>query len=316
MRTTQLPRLWHASFIDPANGIGTIPSADTGSNDILPEIGITSTPVIDLISRTLYVVPTTKIDITGPWEQHLHALDLGTGAEKFGGPTLINPQMPGTGAGSDGGIIPFDALTEGQRAGLLLSNGVIYIAFASHGDNPPYHGLVIAYSAATLQQIGVFNDTPDGSDGGIWQAGNGPAADASGNIYVASGNGTFDFNDGGLDLGDSLIELGFSSLTGFSVETYFTPWNQASLSKGDEDFGDSGVMLLPDQTNAPAHLAVTIGKDGVIILVNRDKMGRYNATSMNNNQIQQSLIGACMVVCGPSPLFSTRLCTLARTAIL
>ena len=286
--------LWHRSFIDPVNGVTTVPSEDAGTNELFPEIGITGTPVIDPASGTLYVVAVTKVvnGQTVTYKQRLHALALTTGAEKFGGPVLINPQMPGTGAGSINGLIPFDALTEGQRAGLLLSNGIVYVAFASHGDNPPYHGLVMAYGAAGLKRLGVFDDTPEGSDGGIWQSGNGPAADAQGRIYVASGNGTFDFNQGGLDLGDSIIELTFSRPAGFKVKTYFTPWNQADLSASDLDFGDSGVLLLPNQKTKPGQLAVTVGKDSVIYMVNRANMGGYNATSENNNQIVQALSGA------------------------
>ena len=286
--------LWQRSFINPAEGVTSVPSSDTGTDDITPEIGITSTPVIDATGGTLYVVAKTKVVNAGTgqvsYEQRLHALSLATGAEKLGGPVLIDPLMHGTGAGGNGGLIPFDALRQNQRAGLLLSDGSIYLAFGSHGDNPPYHGLVIAYDAAHLGKPAVFDDTPNGSDGGIWQSGNGPAADAQGRIYVASGNGTFDFNQGGPDLGDSIVKLRFSRLSGFSVETYFTPYNQASLSSNDVDFGDSGVLLLPDQTTGPAHLAVTAGKDGVIYLVNRDKMGGYNPS--NDDQIVQALSGA------------------------
>jgi hypothetical protein len=285
--------LWQKSFIKPTKGVTTVPSSDTGSNDIVPEIGITSTPVIDTASKTLYVVAKTKIVNLKThkiaYQQRIHALALTTGAEKLGGPKLINPVMLGTGAGNANGKIPFDALRENQRAGLLLSNGIIYIAFASHGDNPPYHGLVIAYGAARLTLLGVFNNTPNGSDGGIWQAGNGPAADAQGNIYVASGNGTFDFNDGGRDLGDSIVNLHFKRGSGFSVQSYFTPWNQAFLSSSDLDFGDSGVMLLPDQSVGPIHLAVTGGKDGVLYIVNRDDMGGFNSTTNDNRQIVQEL---------------------------
>ena len=285
--------LWQRSFINPAMGVTSVPSSDTGTDDITPEIGITSTPVIDPTGGTLYVVAKTKVVDAETdqvsYEQKLHALSLATGAEKLGGPLLIDPLMHGTGAGSIDGLIPFNALRQNQRAGLLLSDGVIYLAFASHGDNPPYHGLVIAYGAAHLGKPAVFDDTPNGSDGGIWQSGNGPAADAQGRIYVASGNGTFDFNQGGPDLGDSIIKLRFSLFSGFSVETYFTPYNQASLSSNDVDFGDSGVLLLPDQNTARVHLAVTAGKDGVIYLVNRDKMGGYNPS--NDDQIVQALSG-------------------------
>ena len=285
--------LWQDSFINPAEGITTVPSSDTLTDDITPEVGITSTPVIDPAGGTLYVEAVTKVinaeTQVVSYQQMLHALDLTTGAEKLGGPVLIDPLMHGTGAGSKDGLIPFDALRQNQRAGLLLSDGALYVAFASHGDNPPYHGLVIKYDAADLSKVVVFDDTPNGSDGGIWQSGNGPAADSEGRIYVTSGNGTFDFKRGGRDLGDSIIKLRSRSFR-FSVETYFTPYNQDYLSDHDLDFGDSGVLLLPDQTTGPVHLAVTVGKDGVIYLVNRDKMGGYNPS--NNDQITQALSGA------------------------
>jgi hypothetical protein len=285
--------LWHTSFIDPANGITTVPSADTGSNDILPEIGITGTPVIDPASRTIYVAAVTKNVNDGTWQWNVHALDLGTGAEKFGGPTLVNPTLLGTGANSTDGVITYDALTEGQRCGLLLVNGVVYVAFASHGSVPPYHGLVLAFGASDLEPIGVFDVTPNGEDGGIWESGNGPSSDASGSVYFASGNGTFDFNEpGGMDLGDSAVRLSFAPLSGFNVDTYFAPFNALALDKGDEDFGDSGVVLLPDQPTEPVHLAVIVGKDANIYLVNRDDMGGFNATTMDNHQIVQEVIGA------------------------
>jgi hypothetical protein len=286
--------LWQVSFIDPTNGITTVPSADIDTDDITPEVGITGTPVIDPVGAILYVVALTKIvdpnSQAVSYQQKLHALSLATGAEEFGGPVLINPQMAGTGAGSADGVIPFDALTEGQRAALLLVNHVVYVSFASHGDNPPYHGLVIAYGANNLGQLAVFNDTPDGSDGGIWQSGNGPAADALGRIYIASGNGTFDFADGGLDLGDSIFKLAFSQRSGFTTKTYFTPYDQAFLSTNDLDFGDSGVLLFHNHQRGPALLAVTVGKDGIIYLVNAAKMGGYNPS--DNDQIVQALSGA------------------------
>ena len=284
--------LWQTSFIDPANGITTVPSEDTGSNDIFPEVGITGTPVIDRTSNTLYVVDVTKNsqNMQNPiYQWNLHALDLTTGAEKFGGPVLINPTLYGTSGGT------FDALTEGQRSALLVTNGVVYVPFASHGSVPPYHGLLLAFSASNLNQLGVFDVTPDGTDGGIWECGNGASTDASGSIYVATGNGSFDQNADGVpvDLGDSAISLSFSPSSGlFSLNTYFTPWNQAVLQTQDIDLGDSGLVLLPDQTVGPVHLGVVVGKDGNIYLLNRDNMGGYNTASMDNSNIVQEVAGA------------------------
>ncbi|HEX5483016.1 MAG TPA: fibronectin type III domain-containing protein, partial [Terriglobia bacterium] len=192
--------LWQVSFLKA--GVTTVPCADTGEcGDIPTEIGITGTPTIDQTTGTLYVVAKTK-EGTG-YVQRLHALDITTGAEKFGGPVVIQASVAGTGAGSSGGLVPFDALRENQRPALLLNNGVIYIAFASHGDQPPWHGWVLGYSASTLQQVMVYNATPNGSGAGIWQSGGGLATDASGNIYFITGNGTFDANTGGADYGDT-----------------------------------------------------------------------------------------------------------------
>jgi len=271
--------LWQRSFIDPKAGITSVPAADTGGNNITPEIGITSTPVIDPASGTIYVVAMTK-RITGrtiAYSQRLHALSIATGAEKFGGPALITALMRGTGDGSNRqGLLAFNPLRELQRAALLLVNGVIYVAFASFEDVRPYHGWVIAYNARTLARVGVFNDTPDGTDGGIWQSGDGPASDASGAIFVASGNGTFDADTGGGDYGDSFLKL-VRSGSKLSPADYFTPFDQETLSDNDLDFGSAGPLLLPDQPGAHPHLAVAGDKQGTVYLLDRDDLGHYNA---------------------------------------
>src|SRR5262249_39786849 len=156
---------------------------------------------------TLYVVAKTK-EVSGGntrYVQRLHALDITTGAEKFGGPVVIDATVDGTGEGSVGGRVPFDSLRQFQRAALLLSQGVVYIAFGSHGDARPWHGWLFGYDARTLQREMVFMTSPNAFGGGIWQAGGGPAADAAGNIYFATGNGTFSVNQGGFDWGDSYV---------------------------------------------------------------------------------------------------------------
>ena len=205
--------LWQVSFINPSAGITTIPSADTdtgtGCCDLLPEVGITGTPVIDPSSSTLYVVAATK-EVSGKtttYVQRLHALDITTGTEKFGGPVVIQASVAGTGSGVKSGIIAFNALREGQRPGLLLSSGVVSIALAGHDDVAPYHGWVLGYNASSLQQVMVFNTTPNKADGGIWQSGGGVATDSAGNLYFATGNGGFDANSGGSDYGDSVLKI-------------------------------------------------------------------------------------------------------------
>jgi len=285
--------LWKVSFINPAAGVTTIPAIETYPDpvnccDLTPEVGITSTPVIDPASGTLYVSVTTK-EVSGSttnYVQRLHALDVTTGAEKFGGPVVMQASVPGTGDGSQGGMIPFNALHEGQRPGLLLSGGVVYLAFAGHDDRPPYHGWVLGYNATNLQPVLVYNATPNGSDGGIWQGGGGVAADAAGSLYFSTGNGTFDVNTGGRDYGDSVEKLG----TNGGVQDYFTPHDQANMNANDLDLSSGGVLLLPDQTGANPHLLISAGKTSVIYLINRDNMGHYHTN--NDYQIVQVVSNA------------------------
>ena len=280
--------LWQASFINPGAGVTTVPANDTGECcDIAPEIGITGTPVIDEASGTLYVVAKTK-EVSGSttsYVQRLHALDITTGAEKLGGPVVLQASVPGTGNGSQGGSVALNPLSENQRPALLLNNGVVYIGFASHGDNEPWHGWVLGYSTNNLAQVMAHNVTPNGYGGGIWQSGGGLGGDAAGSIYYVSGNGPFDANTGGLDYGDSFVKIGPSG----AVLDYFTPYTQATLESQNEDLGSGGLLLLPDpQPGNFPHLMLSAGKDGNIYLVNRDNMGQYN--TKNNSQIVQTVV--------------------------
>jgi hypothetical protein len=294
--------LWQASFIKPSAGVTTVPSGDVDSPNISPVIGITSTPVIDPSTGTLYVEAKTK-EVSGAntaYIHRLHALDLGSGAEKFGGPVVIQPEVPGTGLGNNGmGLVLFNGLRHLNRPALLLANGVVYVAYASHGDTPPYHGWVLGFNAQTLQPQGVFNTTPNGRLGGVWESGDGPATDDSSNIYVITGNGTFDGTTDG-DYGDSYLKLTPSG-TNLIVADYFTPYNQASLLSADTDVGSGGLVVLPDAVGSAAHphLAVGTGKDGIIHLVDRDNLGRFNST--NNDQIVQSI--ALPVGCMSTPAY-------------
>jgi hypothetical protein len=271
--------LWQVSFIDPADGITTVPSADTHSIGIVPEIGITGTPVIDPASGTLYVVARTKEN--GAYAQRLHALDIGTGAEKFGGPVLIQASAPGSAAPNDGnGNVLWDPLVHNQRAALLFSRGVVYIGFASHDDLGPYHGWVLGYDAATLEQVAAYNDTPNGTKGGIWQTAGGPAADSDGNIFVQTGNGTFDGDSGGDDFGDSVLKLepvadAFTPNSALSLADWYTPYNQQFFADHDLDLGSGGPMILPDQTKGPPHLLAGGDKQGNLYIWNRDDLGHF-----------------------------------------
>ena len=253
-----------------------LPANDTGECcDIQPEIGITSTPVIDPATNTMYVVAKTKEGSS--YVQRLHAIDITTGAERFGGPVVIQGSVPGSGAGSSGGQVPFDPLHENQRTGLLLLNGVVYFGFASHGDVQPYHGWIFGYNATTLQRTLIFNVTPNQEGAGVWMSGGGLAADSTGSMYYITGDGEFDGNTGGPDWGDSYIRMSAAGV----VQDYFTPFNQDALNQGNHDLGSGGALLLPDQPGSHPHEMVSSGKDGTIYLVDRDNMGHYSTTTNN-----------------------------------
>lgn len=268
--------LWHVNFTNPSQGITAVPCADDGGCAVSTVIGITGTPVIDGNSKTLYLVAFTKEN--GTYVQRLHALDITSGAEKFGGPVVIQATVPGNGDGSMNGMVSFQALRQNQRPGLLLLNGVVYITWASFGDLDPYHGWVMGYSASTLAQVSVYNSTADGSRGGIWHSGGAPAADSSGNIFLITGNGTFDADTAGVDYGDAMLKLSGSVLT---VADYFTPDNQDMLDNDDLDLGSGTAVLLPTQSGPYPNELVSAGKQGTIYLVNRDNMGKFSATSNN-----------------------------------
>jgi hypothetical protein len=202
----------------------------------------------------------------------LHALAVTTGLEKFGGPVAIKATINGKGTGNQSGKVAFDPLRENPRAALLLANGSVYLTWASSCDVGPYHGWAMAYDAHTLQQKAVFNTSPDGDDSGIWASDTGPAADASGNLFLATGNGRFDAAKGGRDYGDSLLKLNGQSL---KLDDYFAPYNVDKLDAEDNDLGSGGPLLLPSQLGQHPHLVVVAGKGGTIYLIDRDHMGHY-----------------------------------------
>ncbi len=276
--------LWRVSFL--RKGVTTVSEDDVECPFIVPEVGITSTPVIDADTGTLYVLARTK-EQTGSsahYTQRLHALAVTTGAEKFGGPVDINATINGRGTGSQSGKVKFDPLRENPRASLLLSNGSVYLTWASSCDVGPYHGWVMAYDARTLKQRAVFNSSPDGDDSGIWASDTGPVADARRNLFLATGNGRFDAAKGGHDYGDSLLKLDAQSL---KLADYFAPFNVDKLDANDNDLGSGGPMLLPLQFGPHRHLIAIAGKSGTIYLIDRDHMGHYQAS--NDSQAVQTI---------------------------
>jgi hypothetical protein len=277
-RTNDAP-LWHVSLLDQKNGETPLSSRDVACPFIQPNVGITSTPVIDLKTGTLYVLARTKAQHTFANTEHfqrLHALAINTGAEKFGGPVVIAAAVPGHGAGATNGQVQFDPLRQNPRASLLLVNNVVYLTWASSCDVPPYHGWIMAYDAKTLQKKGVLNVTPNGSEGGIWAADTGPAADENGNVFVPTGNGTFDASNGGSDYGDSILKVTLQGAS-LTIADYFTPFNQAQLSDSDADLGSSGPVLLPDQPGPHRHFLLQPTKSGALYVVDRDQMGKFHS---------------------------------------
>jgi hypothetical protein len=258
--------LWHTSFINPSKGITTVSDSDVQCNVINPQYGITGTPVIDPNAGILYVVAATKDN--GVFYQTLHALSILTGQEMPGSPVVVSGSVQGTGDGSVGGYVSFDAHQELQRPGLLLLNGVVYASFGSHCDENPYHGWVFGYNSSTLQQVAIYNATRNGSQGAIWQSGGGLSADSSGNIYFMTGNGTFDADTGGPDFGDAFVKL--STQNGLTVADYMAPFNQACMDYNDQDLGSGSPMLIPTDNEL-----VGVGKEGRIYVINRSNMGKY-----------------------------------------
>lgn len=287
-------QLWSKSVANGDSPTGLVDSC----GQVSPNIGVTSTPVIDLSAGahgTMFLVAMTK-DSGGNYHQRLHALDLATGNEQLGSPVAIagTTKAPGTGT-----TLTFDPKQYKERAGLLLLNGNIYLAWASHCDVDPYQGWLMAYSESTLQQTAILNITPNGSEGAIWMANTAMDADSSGNIYFLAANGTFGdgtsnppltsgFPSNG-NYGNAFMKISTAN-NSMAVADYFAMFNANSESGGDEDLGSGGAILLPDLTDSNGgvhHLAVGAGKDQYIYVVNRDSMGKYNPT--NDRAIYQKI---------------------------
>jgi putative cofactor-binding repeat protein len=283
-------KLWQVSVV----GAGETPSDDHNCAQVSPTIGITSTPVIDRTrgpNGAIYLVAMTK-DASGKYFQRIHALDITSGAELFGGPTTIQASVPGIGDNTNGQNVIFNPSQYKERAGLLLVNGVVYTAWASHCDVTPYTGWIMGFSETTLAMTTVLNITPNGSGGGIWMSGAGPAADSSGNVYLAAGNGTFDatLNAGfpsQRDYGNALLKLSTSS--GLVVADYF---KSATGGNGNTvDLSSGGTLLLPDLSDGTGHvwhLALAAGKDTNLYVIDRDAMGKFNSVA---NSVHQEIDG-------------------------
>ncbi len=272
--------LWRVNFL--RKGVTTVPEDDVECPFIAREVGITSTPVIDADTGTLYVLARTKEvkgSLSSQYRQRLHALAITSGLEQFGGPVDIKATIRGKGDGSQSGRVEFDPLRENPRASLLLANGLVYLTWGSSCDIGPYHGWVMAYDGHTLKQRAVFNASPDADSSGFWAGDTGPAVDERGNLFLATGNGQFDAAKGGRDYGDSLLRLGGQSL---ELTDYFAPSNADKLNAGDKDLGSGGPVLLPTQPGSHPHLVVIAGKDGTIYLIDRDRMGHYRSDSDKN----------------------------------
>ncbi len=270
--------LWKTSLLQP--GETTIPETDYGTTDIIPQIGITGTPVVDPTTNTLYVVGAFK-ESNATYQQRLYALDITSGAPKFGGPETIAASVPGTGSGSSGGTLTFSAFIENQRPALTLANGQVYIGWSSHGDLFNWHGWLIAYNAATLARDYVYCTTPNGGEGGIWMSGGGISVDASGDLYFSTGNGTFDANTGGKDYSMAVEKMSPS----LGILDYFSPYNESSLSNADLDYGCSSVVLLPPQSGSFPDEFLSAGKWGTLFLNDSDtgSLGEFTTNGPNKD---------------------------------
>jgi hypothetical protein len=296
--------LWQVSLGTSA----VTPNSDFGNrygayHDIRPEVGVVGTPVIDLSAGILYVDAFTHEGSS--YIHRVHALNITTGVAQIS-PVVVSASIPGKGVGSSGGVLAFDPMANGlQRPALTLAGGILYVVYSGFADTNPYHGWILGFNKATLQQLPayIFNTTPNSTiaadgpnagEGGLWMGGNGLLVDAATNLFFEVANGPFNANTNGTEYGDSFIKL--STVNGLSVADYFTPYNQASLAAGDTDLGSGGPVLLPDSVGSASHphLIVGAGKGGTIYLVDRDKMGHFNAA--NDSQIVQSVVSAV----GPS----------------
>ncbi len=292
---TNAKPLWQVTLLDAAHGAGAnataIPWQDTQSPDVAPFIGITGTPTINPATNTLYVVGATKEN--GVYFSRLHAINILTGAEQANSPVVVTATVAGTGAGSSGGKITFDPLSENQRTALNFYNGSVYFAFAAHGDIGSWHGWLFAYNGTTLAQTAVFCFAPNGTGDGIWMAGAGMPIDdgaPGGRMFAALANGPvtkyppFNANTG---LGESIVDFSLAN-GGITATDAFTTFNYDTINTADLDLGSGGILMLPTQQGAVPRVLVQVGKEGRILVLNRDNLGGLvaNGATSNTNAMQ------------------------------
>jgi hypothetical protein len=276
-----------------------VPKAQLVCPDMGPQIGITGTPVIDPATQTLYVA--AKTFENGRHSFSLHALDIASGQEKSGSPVVIAATFPRFETNNHNGAAIFDPTPQLQRPGLVLTSGQLIVAFGSFCDQGNFHGWVFRYDAAHLDRSAVFLTTPNGTHGGIWQAGGTPVVDPQGFLYLITGDGEFDVYDGGKDYGDTILKLGFSPGDPIAPVDYFSPFDQNEMNVENLDLGASGPLVLPDQPGLYPHLLLGAAKTSSLYLLNRDNMGHFQSSS--NNQIVQYIPRASQTKIHVSPAY-------------
>jgi hypothetical protein len=289
--------IWQASMLTKAHGAGagatSVPDGDAGSPDVSPEVGITGTPAINSETNTLYVVAATKE--SGVYFSRLHAINIITGAEQPNSPVVIKATVAGTGHGSSGGVLAFSALWENQRTALDYYNGYVYFGYGSHGDNGPWHGWLFAYNATSMTQSAFVCASPNGYGASIWSSGAGlPIDDGApgGRMFVATSNGAFTAKNGpfakGAGIGEGVMQFNLSN-GGLTLADTFTSFNAQILNNGDLDQGSGGLLMVPDQQGSNPHLLVQAGKEGRILVLNREHLGGYAAGASSNTNIPQDI---------------------------
>ena len=301
--------LWRITLLDTAHGAAagatSVPSIDFNYTDLVPEIGITGTPVIDPSSNTLYVVGKTKE--SGAYIYRLHALDIVTGAEKSGSPVTLTGSVPGNGSSSLNGVLQFNPKFQLQRPALLLLNGIVYIGFAAqYGTSASWHGWIFSYNGATLQQTGLWSSSPNGNGASIWNSGGGLAADVPdathpfGRMFIPTGNGSYSAAipyDNTMNYAISILRLDLAggvptmNSNGVQVGDLFTPFDEAKLNASDADQTSGGAVVLPDQPSGIKHPLVQVGKSGRIYILDRDNMGGFNPSRTSDPQAKAGLPG-------------------------